>query len=464
MSWAVPLLIVSMLTPNPGLTALSVAALAAIALLLWRTGDPPILFFVCTFQWLQSSLKVFHADTLGVELYRLADSRSIDEALQYSVCWTVAIAAGMRVALSFGAHDARTVASIGPIDFRKLLTLYVVWTAVQPVLDFAVGGGLRQISVALSMLRCGVLFGVLLEGMRNRRHLGTAALVFAFELGTGFLSFFSSFKTPIFVLALALPAGNVRLTTRHIVGGALMMALALYLAVIWSAIKIDYRDRVSNFTGQQVVAVSKSQQIAELISLAATVDEKVLQNGWDRLLNRIAYIDYFASTIDFVPTVRAHEEGRLWAAALQHVFMPRLLFPDKPALESDTAVTERYTGIGLIATASRSSSISIGSPGESYVDFSWPGMLGPAFAVGMLYALLWRFARRGGARLIDVGMSVALLLPFISVELSNPKLLGGALTSAIVLTGIRPLIHAYFGAGQARALDSTAGGELPKTG
>lgn len=463
-AWAIPALLVSMFTPNPELTGLGVMSLAVLVLLLWRTGEPPILFFVCAFQWLQSTLKTFHANSVGVEVHLLATSRSIEEAITYSLGWCVAMAVGIRVMLSFGTRDARTIASIEPISFRKLLILYAVWTALQPVLALAMVGGVRQLLVALANLRWGLLFALMLEAMRSRKHMATAALLFVLELAGGFLSFFSSFKTPIFVLALALPAGNVRLAPRHIAGGVVVMALALYLAVVWSAIKGDYRDRVSGYTGQQVVAVSTGQQITELLDLVGTVDEQVLTKGWERLLDRIEYVEFFALTIDFVPIMRPHEDGRLWEAALRHVFMPRLFFPDKAELESDSNVTERYTGLQIIGASSRSSSISIGTAGESYVDFAWPGLCGPAFLVGILYALLWRFARRGGTRLTDVGMSVALLLPFFTIEVSCPKLLGGALTNAAVLLAIRPFLDAYFSNRSSRALDPGPTPRLPGTG
>jgi hypothetical protein len=449
-SWALPALALSLLTANPELTFWSVASLAVLVLLLWRLGEAPILLFVCWFQWLQACLKVFHADVLGVELRTLMPTRSGEEAVIYSLGWAVAIGFGMRAALAASPRGARTVASIEPIDFRRLVTVYLVWTVLQPILDLTLSGGARQIVVALSNLRWGLFFALLLEALRNRKHLGTAAAAFTFELATSFLSFFSEFKTPIYVLALVLPTANVRLAARHVLGGLAVAALALYLAVVWSAIKGDYRDRISEYKGEQSVSVSTEQQIGELVSSVGTVDEAGLLKGWQRLLDRVAYVDYFSYTLEFVPALRRHEEGALWGAAFQHVLMPRLLFPDKPGLESDTMVTERYTGLVLRNTTSRASSISIGTPGETYIDFAWPGMLGLAFAIGVLYALLWRLSRRGGHRLVDVGMSVALLLPFHSLEQSATKLLGGVLTNTIILVLIRPVLDAVLNSGTAR--------------
>lgn len=438
-SWAVPLALLSVFTSNPGSTVLSVLSLALIVVLLWRRGEPPTLLFVCGFQWLQACLSALHADSMGIELRALSESRSMEAALSMSACWTIAMALGSRAWQLFAKGPAQTVGATEPLDFRRVLTIYLVWTAVQPVLNVALAGSTRQISVALGQLRWGVLFALFTDALRTRRHLGIMATAFCFEVAAGFLSFFSEFKTPIYVLALALPAVNVKVGLRHAAGAVLIAALALYLAVVWSAIKMDYRDRISGYTGEQVILVDTQQQVSEFLSLVGGVDERLLVKGWTRLLDRLAYIEFFAYAIDFVPAIRPHEEGRIWWAAFQHVLMPRVFFPGKPGLESDTTFTERYTGLQLTNT-SRSSSIALGSPGESYVDFGWPGMLVPAFLIGMLYAVLLRMANRRGTHLLDLGMGVAILLPLASLERSSAKILGGVLTTALILLAIRPVL------------------------
>src|SRR5690242_15739742 len=58
--------------PNSLLAVLAIAVLLAGAFLLWRPGEPAILLFVFCFQWLQASLKVFHANWLDVDVTKIA--------------------------------------------------------------------------------------------------------------------------------------------------------------------------------------------------------------------------------------------------------------------------------------------------------------------------------------------------------------------------------------------------------
>src|SRR5262245_6592097 len=54
--------------PNTPLVLLAITILLFGSALLWRPGESPILLFVFGFQWLQASLKAFHANWLGQDL------------------------------------------------------------------------------------------------------------------------------------------------------------------------------------------------------------------------------------------------------------------------------------------------------------------------------------------------------------------------------------------------------------
>jgi hypothetical protein len=106
-TWAIPALVVAGLTENPALTALAVLSLAALILMLWRPGEPPVLLFACGFEWLQSSAKVLYADAIGQPVWRLPDTPAlIDEACAWSMAWSVALGLGAAAALVAPAFPA----------------------------------------------------------------------------------------------------------------------------------------------------------------------------------------------------------------------------------------------------------------------------------------------------------------------------------------------------------------------
>src|SRR5438067_11835823 len=57
--------VVGYLTPNPLLTSASILVLLLLLKLLWRAGEPPVLLFAASFQWIQITTRIFNADLHG---------------------------------------------------------------------------------------------------------------------------------------------------------------------------------------------------------------------------------------------------------------------------------------------------------------------------------------------------------------------------------------------------------------
>ena len=210
----------------------------------------------------------------------------------------------------------------------------------------------------------------------------------------------------------------------------------------WTAIKVEYRDAISRGSNTQVVSVGALQQAGILLDLVGELDGAALGDGADQLIDRIAYVDFFAQTMTFVPRIRRHEEGRLWMAAISHVLMPRAFFPGKAPLEPDTIRTERYTGLWLSGPGG-GTSIALGTPAESYVDFGVPGMLMPALLFGMLAGFAYAWSIAGSSALIDRGLAVAVGLQLANVENSPAKLLGGFLSTFVIAVLLRPVLRRW---------------------
>jgi hypothetical protein len=168
------------------------------------------------------------------------------------------------------------------------------------------------------------------------------------------------------------------------------------------------------------------------VSLVGSTDSRVLRAGLDSFVTRFAYTEYFGHVVAFVPALVPHEDGELHANALRHVLMPRLLFPNKPSLPSDTELTERYTGL-MLTHNPRATSISTGTAADSYIDFGVPGMFVSALILGLFAGLTYRWTTRlRGDPLLAASLSVGLLLPLGTLELTITKWFGGHLMRLIV--------------------------------
>lgn len=429
----VPALVLSLGTTNPSLTIAAMLSLGLIVALLWRPGQPPALLLVCGLQWIQGALMTMQANVTGVEVWTLTYARSIEDATYLTLAWVCAVAVGAWLVTRKLTPESVAPTLGVPIAMGRLIAVYAVWAFVVEVLARLDLRSAHQLIGALSNMRWLFLFAIFAYGWRTPRWRVVVLAVLLLEVGTGFLSFFSAFKTPLILFAVAIATSGYRPTFRAWIGFAFIFAVTLYLGVVWSAIKMDYRERLSGGLGaqSQVVAIGMEERVESFVELVGTVDDRVLSEGAEAMLGRLAYVEYTAYVLDYVPAVRDHERGALWGAAFMHVLMPRILFPNKPVLTDETEITETYTGLNL--GAGSGTSISIGIVGESYIDFAEVGVVAFGLFFGLLIGLAYRhFITQRRYGVLAQGMAVALCMSFGTVENGAVKTLGSLLTFAIV--------------------------------
>ena len=424
-------------TTNPGPTFAAVLSLAMIVRLLWQPGLPPVLLFICFMQWLQGAIMTFHADLFGVELRTMTYARHIEEATYYTLAWVSMIAFGAHLATRNLAPSTAATTHSAVFSMPRLVMVYGVWTVVLRVLEAAVPGQAQQVFGALETLRWAFVYALFALGWSMGRGRLIVVGILTAEVAFGFLSFFSNFKTPLYLFAIALVSSGYRPTLRQYVVLGLVFAATLYFGVVWSSIKREYRNELSGGRGvsSQEVVLSPEQRFDVFVDLVGSIDNRMLENGAESLAKRIAYVDYFAYVLGYVPRVEPHEEGRIWLNAFSHVFLPRILFPDKAQLESDTVIAERYTGLDL--GAGTGTSITIGLPAETYVDLGPIMMFFVALILGLMYGSGYRyFLRMRYAGVIAQGVAVAVHVGMSSVGPAATKVLGGYLAVLIVGVGL----------------------------
>jgi hypothetical protein len=443
------LLLLSLLTANPLLTAAALLALALFALLLWRPGEPPILFLVVTFQWLQVTMRVADANARGLRVNEMEASiyRPLEPAIWLGLAALVVLAVGMRFGAGRAsdvqtAHTAKVEA--GRLQPSRLFIAYLVLAFVGLLLT-RFGWrylGLSQVLVAVASLKAVPLF--LLTCVAFRRRTGAwyvvAAILLEVLLGLG--GYFAGFKTVFFIAFLGIMAVAPRLTRRGILAGTAAGVTLTVLILFWTSIKASYRPFLNQGTGAQVVTVPWPDRLAFLARAARNTTPSDLVGSIEPLVERVAYVRFLADAVNYVPAVLPHSDGAIWGGAIRHILMPRILFPQKLILPSDSELTARYTGARL-AGGDQGTSISMGYVAESYVDFGFHGMWLPILLIGLLWGWMYRLIlRAGGHMLLRHGFAVALFLPSIAFETTAVKMLGGSVSSFLIL-----YVSLSFGAG-----------------
>lgn len=434
------LAICGLLTENPLLTTAGFAVLPLLVALLARPGEPPVLLFAATFQWLQVFAPVLVADVAGVSVSlegtMFPDMRP---AAWLSLLAIVFLAVGMRVGAGAtvvsNSEELNVLAR--DLDGRRLLLGYLIALALSMLLDVLAlsVSAVRQQLQALSVMRWIAVFLILFAGVARPSLRPLAAGVVVVEILLGFGGFFSGFKYILFLTVIVL-AGNQAASRRLLLqpAAAAVLVLALGLATLWQSVKADYREFLNQGTATQAVLVSPVERFSFLASRASRVTLDDLQAGFSSGFKRVGYLEFFAASMKQVPDRIPYQEGRLWGEAVSHVLMPRIFFPDKPSID-DSVRTNEFSGI-RVAGAEQGTSISIGYVGESYIDFGPIFMFVPVFLVGLFWGWIYRWlANRSPYRLLGLAAATNVILGgAITFETSNIKLVGGALMSVIALT------------------------------
>jgi hypothetical protein len=442
LSIAGALLVFGILGPNSLLAVLAVVVLFLGGCWLWRPGESSILFFVLGFQWLQASIKVFQANWLGVDVAKLTAyyGADIQLATVLSLLALVALISGMRLGVGRwrsqdGALARSNAWSREPAYwFRLYAAALLIATFVQSVAW--VIPGLAQPLLALATLKWAfywmLAYATFVQFSTSRLYW---LLAFGLEMLIGLGGYFSDFKTVLFFTLMAVAAAGVRLSVRHYLGFLALATAALSLALVWTAVKGDYRKFVNAGTNQQIVTVGYLEGMSKLADLVTNLDGDAMSAAAENLLDRLSYVDFFGIVLNVVPSQIPYADGSLWRDAIIRPFMPRFFFPEKSAID-DSVRTSYYTGLKL-AGAEQGTSISLGYVAESYIDFGVPGMMVPVFALGLLLGSFYRWMLRldPARRLLGMALATATVYGASFLESSITKVFGGLIVTMFVSWG-----------------------------
>ncbi len=433
-----PLVLLGLLGQDSLLGLLAVTVLGLGLALLWRPGVSPILLFVFGYQWLQVCLRIFQASLEGVPVDTLSQfGGAISGAIGLALFGLLLLALGMR--LGAGQHVAASAAvlqqdvAVKPVLYWfKLYVAALLITLVAQVGERAIPG-LSQPFLALASFKWAFYWAFTYATFSRKdgpRNLWFA--VFALELALGFGDYFSDFKTILFMTIFALVPAGVRLTPGRLLGLACVAALTLTLGVVWSTVKSEYRDYLSQGERAQIVVVGYGDSMRHLLQLVNALDAAALAQGAQAMADRLSYIDIFARTLDHVPAYVPHQNGAVWGDAVLRPFMPRILFPGKTAIH-DSEFTNQFSGL-TFSTSKEGTSVSIGSMGEAYIDFGYFFMMVPIFLLGLALGWFYKWmtnypACRG---VIGMGLATVVLYPAAQFETSITKLIGGLVVSMLM--------------------------------
>jgi hypothetical protein len=422
---------------NPSVTIAAGLVTILAVKLLWRPGEPPTLLLLAAIHLLQVNTALVYANLTGVNVNTLSEyGVNLENATFVALGGVLCLILGMAFGDAGPAVWSPAVAQAEALTWspRSAFRFWLVTLGISLLFGTlsSLSEGVRQLFLAGAGIQWIGIFLLAYICLSQKSGLGYFLVAVGTEIGLGFTGFFGEFREVFLVLFVAFAAARPKLGFRSIAAIVIAAAFALVFSAFWSAIKTDYREFLNQGSQEQEVLVPLEDRLRFLADRVSEANVDTLTHGFDILIKRVSYVEFFGATLNFVPASRPHEDGAMTMAAIEHIFFPRLLFPEKAPLPSDTMVTIGYTGLPI--TFYSGSSISIGYPGELYIDFGVFGMMACMGILGFFYGKASRFIQQHfDSALVAYGATVPLLLPGIYFETSLPKTLGGVMTALIIL-------------------------------
>ncbi len=459
----VMLALASPLSPDP--FAFAVGAMVPwVAIRIISTPNmPPAIVFWLTWQWVQTFARVLVTIVDSQAMARSVFGPSVENAYWYMMVSIIVLALAARAVLGNlrppSERDLKWHLHWRPID---MFIVYLGSFAMSIAASYGVSlmPSLYQQIDAVGKFKLAAEFMLFVVIFATGRGYRLLLIAVAMELIMGFTGLLSEFRSVFVVLAVAAIAARIRISGAVAGAGAAWFAVLIGLSLFWTAVKMDYREFATS-GGQgawseetQAIKAGFEDRVAFLGGRAVSLGEIDWGDASYTLLVRLAYVDIFGSVVGVNQFFGDQPPMRQWSDALGHVFQPRFLFPDKPAL-SDSEVYLRLTKADPTETLRLSTSISVGFMGENYADMQFPGMLLGVFAVGLVVAGVTRyFMSTPLPWMVRHGVVIAFIYAAAGtgVEVSLPKILG---TSVMFLIVYAMMIRFGFPAG-IRWLDARA--------
>lgn len=347
------------------------------------------------FQWTETVLGMYYKAFTGREVAAIYASDWRPMVLIGLGC-CLALAGGIKLGLSLRAAPDPNIPrpdfafTFGPLAIAYVVTIVLESSMLALQSEYP---SFRQIIATVDTGRLGILFLILRRLCAPPPRWGLMAMVVFMEVVLGITGFFAGFREPLVLGVLAILEVFDRKNVRHWAVIVTGVAMAGTMGLVWMGIRGAYR---TEYIEMDKFANSRSARVARVSELTTTFAAGSADELWsttDALVDRMWTIYYPALAIARVPSILPHTNGAIVGAALTHVVTPRIFFPDKGELMSDSDMVRKYSNVA-VAGRETNTSIAFGYAAESYIDFGIPLMFAPILAFGIFIGFFYALFRQ----------------------------------------------------------------------
>lgn len=379
------------ISTQPFLAVYSLVLIFIIYKLFWKEGVPKVIFIGLLYFWLTIIVKLIYADILSLRYEDLSESKKIVQTSFVALLCLLIFSMGIYLT-SKNALKKVYVNYDDKLNYNvdKVILFYIMMAVVSGFLlgILFVYPAFSQLFNAIIQIKLGLLFLLIHTVYVEKKRLWLIALIIGIEIILSFVSFFSSFKDILITVAIVFSFYPIKLSSKQIIRNVIISISTIYLLLIWQTIKGEYRFFLNQGSRTQSVQVSTNDALNKIWELAS--EAKPFSSDNDvvyQTIDRLSYIEFFSQAMVRVPTEIPYENGKLWLNNIMHILVPRILNPNKKAID-DSQMVNAYC-IRQVATAEQGASFSLGFMAESYIDFGPYFMFIPIFLVGCILGWIY---------------------------------------------------------------------------
>lgn len=366
------------------------------------------------FEYTQPITLAFAGWALCLTAFGIGSRVFAKRALKLRILWVPEVLQRWGFVLLFGGLvvDLSRNLSI-PLMFQSLFafsaTLALFGAAILTVLQRQ-----RALSPAATGLFAGGLVVLVVSRLSSGLVSGTAFLAAALLLGRW--------------------VGGARLKLGTILGMGAVVALILSMRGIIR----DFR-REAWYSGIQYSPVERVGIMRKLVQVQVEQEgvQRTVEAGAETIIGRSAYDDLFADIVRRTPSEVPYWGGETYKS-LVGIFIPRILWPDKPQMQLGQQFGHRYAYLYDLDT---STSYNFPFLLEFYANFGPFGVYLGMCLVGLIYAALYKIFNNPGQPLEVSLVGIVLFLPLFNIESDFSLIFGGLFLNSLALLAVMGLMR-----------------------
>ena len=417
-----------------------------------REPGPPIVAAAFSLQWLQVMVAMVYVAISGREIgeMRHADYRPM---MLLGLACVVALFSGFYFAAGFGRFKRYKPQqlTVMPWSINRIMVVYLATVAGSGILQELAWStpGLTQPLLVFSRIRYVFLYFLITRLITNKMPWPWVAGILFTELTLGFTGFFAEFREPLVVVTIAILGTMDRRRARTWILVGVLAVLGVLSTIIWTAIKPIIRR-------EYVGVVSRSERLGAAITVTGatfTIGGPEWKYQSDSMVSRIWAIYFPALALKRVPSIVPHENGKILWGSIQNVLTPRMFFPGKANLPSQSDEVRKYAGV-WVAGRETNTSYAFGYAAESYVDFGVPLMFAPIFVWGLLIGFAYRWMQKHiGYDELRIGVTIVIVWSTLAYyEASWLMMVGPTITIMIIFGGGAVIVDRFLRASSQKGL------------